>query len=88
MKDNKEKTTQEFIWENLQYLVLAMTIVGQVVTNVPVWGILAAQSVWLIANIIATIRDFTLRRPIADKVKDACLTGITIGLVIIAIVNL
>lgn len=83
-----EKTTAEKVWENLQYIVLAMSIAGQVLTNIPTWGILIAQSVWLIANVIATVRDFKLKRPMADKVKNGCLTGVTVGLVVLAIFNL
>lgn len=83
-----EKTTAVKVWENLQYCVLIMSIAGQVLTNIPTWGILIAQSVWLIANVIATVRDFKLKRPTADKVKNGCLTGVTIGLVVLAICNL
>lgn len=86
--NKEEKTTTTKVWENLQYIVLGLTIVGQVITNVPMWGVLAAQSVWLVSNLIATVRDFILKRPTADKVKNICLTGITIGLVILGIVNL
>ena len=88
MTNKEEKTTKQIVWENLQYFVLGLTIVGQVITNVPMWGVLAAQSVWLVSNLIATVRDFILKRPTADKVKNICLTGITVGLVILGIVNL
>lgn len=84
----EQKTKKEMVWENLQYGVLALTIIGQVITNVPLWGVLAAQCVWLVSNLVATVRDFMLKRPTADKVKNVCLTGITIGLVIIGIINL
>ena len=54
-------------WENVQLFVLTLTIIG--------------QSIWLIANTIALARDFALKRPIADKIKNATLWAITCGLV-------
>lgn len=86
--NNEQKTKKQVVWENLQYCVLGMTIIGQVITNVPLWGVLAAQCVWLVANVIATVRDFILKRPTADKVKNIALTAITIGLVVLGIINL
>lgn len=65
--------------ENLQYLGLALTIAGQVVIG-PMW--LLGQALWLTANGIAVTRDFVLRRPTADKVKDIGLTALTVGLII------
>ena len=32
---NEQKTKKQIVWENLQYGVLGMTIIGQVITNVP-----------------------------------------------------
>lgn len=88
MENKQNKTTAQIVWENLQYFVLGLTIVGQVITNVPFYGVLAAQSVWLVSNVIATVRDFMLKRPVADKVKNICLTAITVGLVVLGIINL
>lgn len=68
------------IWENLQYIVLALTIVGQCVMNI---GAIYGQSAFLIANLITVTRDFKLGRPVADKVKNIALTAITIGLVLL-----
>lgn len=79
---NKEKTDQErniSFWENLQYLNLFLTIAGQVIVG-PAY--LIGQSAWLIANLIAVARDIILKRPKADLVRDVCMTGITIGLII------
>lgn len=87
-KETKTMTTAEKVWVQLQYVVLAMTVAGQVFTNINGYGVLVAQSIWLVANCIALIRDFKLHRPVADKTKNAVLTGITMALVIMAIVNM
>lgn len=67
------------VFENLQYLGLALTIAGQIVIG-PMW--LLGQILWLTANAIAVTRDFVLHRPPADKVKDIGLTALTLGLVV------
>ena len=64
----------------LQLLGLALTIVGQVLVRFDL--ALVAQSIWLVANLIALGRDFYLYRPAADKIKNAALTALTAGLVI------
>lgn len=66
-------------WENLQLMTLGLTIFGQITVG---WFYLLGQTAWLIANVIALSRDFILQRALADKIKDACLTAITVGLVI------
>lgn len=66
--------------ENLQLLGLGLTIIGQVLVRFDL--ALVAQSIWLAANVIALGRDFYLYRPVADKIKNACLTALTAGLVI------
>ena len=65
-------------WENIQFFVLVLTIVGQVTVGA---SFIIGQGVWLIANTIALVRDFALKRPIADKTKNATLWAITCGLV-------
>lgn len=65
-------------WENLQLLVLAGTVAGQIITA---QSFIIAQVIWLVCNLIAVVRDFVLKRPFADKIKDAVLTGITAALV-------
>lgn len=67
------------VWENIQYIGLALTIIGQIVIG-PMW--IVGQSLWLTANIIAVARDFALHRPVADKVKDIGLTALTAGLIV------
>lgn len=74
-----EKSTARKVWENLQYINLAMTIAGQVVIG---GSYLLGQGVWLIANIIAVARDIALHRPAADIVKDVAMTALTAGLIV------
>lgn len=66
-------------WELVAYVCLALTIIGQVLTAS---NVLLAQSVWLVSNVLFVARDFALKRPTADKVKDVAMLGLTIGLVI------
>ena len=68
-----EKSTARKIWENLQYLNLALTVAGQVL----VVYYLIGQTIWLVANCIAV----ALHRPHADLVKDVTMTAITVGLI-------
>lgn len=74
----EEKSTGRKVWENLQYLNLALTIIGQCA----IAYYLVGQSIWLIANIIAVARDIVLKRPAADIVKDTCMTALTTGLIV------
>lgn len=66
--------------ENAAYLALAFTIAGQIVTA---QSVMLAQIIWLIANAINVGRDYVLKRPAADKVRDWALSGITGGMIII-----
>ena len=65
------------VWTQAQYLNLALTIAGQVL----VVYYLIGQTIWLVANCIAVIRDIALHRPHADLVKDVAMTAITVGLI-------
>lgn len=67
------------IIENIQYVVLALLILGQV--TIGTYYILG-QCFYLIANIISVTRCFLLKRPKADKFKDITCTGITLALII------
>lgn len=66
--------------ENAAYLVLMLTIAGQIVAT---GSVLMAQIIWLSANVISVVRDYILDRPMADKVRDWALCGITGGIVIV-----
>lgn len=73
MEDNKR------FWNNLALFALGLTIVGQIVIGK---SYLLAETIWLASNVITLTRDFVLKRPIADKIKSAVLTAITVGLII------
>ena len=53
-------------WENLQYVVLVLLIIGQ--ATVGSWFVFG-QCVYLSANVISITRSFALGRPMADKIK-------------------
>ena len=65
--------------ENAAYVVLMLTIAGQIIAT---GSVLMAQVVWLIANIMSVARDYILDRPKADKVRDWALCGITGGIIV------
>lgn len=67
------------IFENLQYVVLVLLIVGQCTVGANFY---LGQCVYLLANCTAVFRNFKLHRPAADKVKDCACLAITIGLII------
>ena len=65
-------------FENLNYFVLMLLIIGQCTVGAN-W--IVGQLVYLLANIISVSRCWMLKRPVADKIKDGCMLGITVGLV-------
>lgn len=71
-------TKSQMIWKELNYLVLIILITAQCVVKA---DFLIGQFVYLFANILSFVRCFILRRPVADKIKDGCMLGITVGLV-------
>lgn len=77
-----QKLTKFF--ETLNYLVLMLLILGQCTVGS---NFIIGQSVYLGANVIAVTRTFVLKRPMADKVKDCCMLGITCGLLGIKILG-
>lgn len=65
-------------WENLQYTVLFLTVVGQVLIGV---NYFLGQGTWLIANAITVTRNIKLERPKADKVQGWFMFALTFGLI-------
>lgn len=69
------------VFENqIGFAVMFLLIVGQ--CTVGEWFIFG-QVVYLIANVGSVVRDFYLKRPLSDKVKNICFSGITVGLILI-----
>lgn len=66
--------------ENLQYLTLALLIIGQCTVGSIFY---LGQGVYLAANLISVFRCFALGRPVSDKVKDVVCLAITISLLAI-----
>ena len=67
-------------FELINYLVLMLLITAQCTVGSSFY---IGQSIYLSANILAVTRTFILKRPIADKVKDSAMLGITVGLILI-----
>lgn len=73
-------TKFQIVWKELNYMVLISLITAQCVVKA---DFLIGQFVYLFANGLSFTRCFILHRPMADKVKDGCMLGITIGLVVL-----
>ena len=65
-------------WENIQYAVLFLTVVGQVLIGV---NYFLGQGTWLLANVITVTRNIKLDRPKADKVQGWFMFALTFGLI-------
>ena len=66
-------------WENVQYVVLFLTVVGQILIGV---NYFLGQSTWLLANAITVTRNVKLDRPRADKVQGWFMFALTFGLIV------
>ena len=76
MRDREVIKMRRFV-ENLQYLTLALLIIGQSTVGSLFY---LGQGFYLAANLISVFRCFALDRPVSDKVKDVVCLAITIGL--------
>ena len=74
----KEKIEKLFVLAN--YLVLSLLIVAQCTVGSSFY---VGQFLYLSANVLSVVRCFVLKRPVADKVKDFAMLGITTGLLLI-----
>ena len=82
---HQSKSISRIIWENLQLLVLMLTIAGQLFVGV---AFFIGQGLWCGANLIAVMRDFALGRPLADVVKDSVMLIITVSLITLRLLGL
>lgn len=76
---------KETIWEIVGYIGLALCVFGQIAIG---WVYLVAQCAYLLANISGVVRDFALKLPNANKVKDIVFTAITLALIVVRIVSM
>lgn len=79
-----EKFHKEQQWENIALLCFALTVLGQGLVG---GFYLMAQFIWLTANVISLIRNVVLKRPKADKMRDAGLIGLTIALIVLRVLG-
>lgn len=79
----KKLWENRIFWEAIGYVTLALCIFGQIAVG---YVYLIAQAAYLIANLFGVIRDFALKLPMANKVRDIVFTAITIALIVIKIV--
>ena len=76
---------KETVWEIVGYIGLALCVFGQIAIG---WVYLVAQCAYLLANISGVVRDFALKLPNANKVKDIVFTAITLALIVVRIVSM
>ena len=75
---------KEKFWENSMYAVIILLVIGQMTVG---WLFYVGQGAYLIGNIINVVRDFKMDRPKADKIKNLLFTAITIGLIMLRMLN-
>ena len=75
---------KEKFWENSMYAVIVLLVIGQITVG---WLFYVGQSAYFIGNIINVLRDFKMNRPKADKIKNLLFTAITIGLIMLRMLN-
>ncbi len=83
--NRNSKSISRIVWENMQLVVLALTIAGQMFVG---GAYLIGQGLWCAANVVTVVRDFVLYRPMADIVKDCAMTAITIVLIALRLLGL
>lgn len=66
-------------WERMQYIVLTLTVLGQVCIGA---NYFLGQGIWLVSNAITVCRNIKLQRPTADKVQGWFMFALTLGLII------
>jgi len=79
-KKNSELQRLRKAFENLNYMVMALTLCGQILIKS---NYMLGQGCFLGANIVSVYRCFALNRPVADKAKDILFTTVTIALMLI-----
>ena len=67
-------------WEGICYGTLFLCILGQITVG---YFYLLAQIFYLVANICCVVRDFAIKLPKANIVRDITFTAITLALIII-----
>lgn len=75
---------KEKFWENSMYAVIVLLVIGQITVG---WLFYVGQGAYLIGNIINVLRDFKMNRPKADKIKNLLFTAITVGLIMLKMLN-
>ena len=78
----KNLWTNKIFWEIIGYLTLALLVFGNIAVG---YWYLIAEFAFLIADAVSVVRDFALKLPPANIVRDIVFTGITIGLIVIYI---
>ena len=72
-------------WEAVSYIALFGCVAGQIIVG---YWYLFAQGVYLFCNTAMTIRSFAIQQTTADKVKNIVFTAITLGLIVIRLVQM
>ncbi len=73
----------EKIWDKLGYAVLVGLVIGQIFIG---FNFKVGQIVYIMTDILILARDFALRRPKSDKIKNGVLTVLACGALIVNMV--
>ena len=79
-----KKIKTNLFWETICYIGIALCLLGQVLVG-KIY--LVAQCIYLVANISSIVRDYAIKMPTANKVKDILFTAVTIGLIVMRIMS-
>lgn len=82
MNKNENKAAIAF-WETIGYITLMLAVFGQVMVGK---FYVAAQIAYLVANMASILRDYAMKLPRANKVKDFTFTGITVALILLRLI--
>lgn len=73
----------EKIWDKLGYAVLVGLVIGQIFIG---FNFKVGQLVYIMTDILILARDFALRRPKSDKIKNGVLTVLACSVFIVNMV--
>lgn len=74
--DKKTKT----VWEIINYGCLGLLIFGNILVG---YQYIPAQIAFSIANLVSVIRDFKMKLPTSNKVRDIFFFILSVGLIVI-----
>ena len=72
------------LWENIAYINIGLCLIANITIG---YFYMFAQILYLLCNLTNVFRNIFLKRSIADKIRDIAFLGVTIGLIIIRLIQ-